>query len=71
MEQNAHTIAEFIEVEYTDAKVYEILKLPECPYKLPAARSMTQASIDFNHIKSNVINWYNTISPTPTNGGKE
>lgn len=37
---------------------YDILRLPNCPIKLPVARSMTQASIDYKHIEPRVFEWY-------------
>jgi hypothetical protein len=37
---------------------YEIMDMPECPHKLPRARSMTQARIDYNHLEPTVFEWY-------------
>lgn len=37
---------------------YDILAMPECPIKLPTARSMTQAAIDYNSIEKRVFEWY-------------
>jgi hypothetical protein len=39
---------------------YDILrKYPECPIRLPFARSMTQARIDYEHVRKSIIQWYN------------
>jgi hypothetical protein len=40
---------------------YEVLTLKNCPFKLPHARSMTQAKIDFENLEKRVIDWYNSI----------
>lgn len=37
---------------------YDILRMPECPIKLPRARSMTQAKLDFEHLEDSIIEWY-------------
>lgn len=37
---------------------YDILRMPGCPYKLPTARSMTQARDDYYHLMPNLISWY-------------
>lgn len=47
---------------------YEVLEHPKCPIKLPSARSMTQASIDFYSRQPQIIQWYNeTILGEGTN----
>jgi hypothetical protein len=39
---------------------YEVLdNCPECPIRLPRARSMTQAKIDYEHRAERIVNWYN------------
>ena len=48
---------------FTDAVLYMILHLPECPIALPRARSMTQARLDLEHLKPGIIKWYNTQTP--------
>lgn len=46
---------------------YDIIKMPESPFTLPKARSMTQARIDFEAIEDRAIEWYinyiKTVNP--------
>lgn len=38
---------------------YDILRMPNCPYKLPTgAKSMTTAAIDYYHLMPTLIDWY-------------
>ena len=37
---------------------YDILRLPDCPYNLPKARSMTQAGIDYRTLEPALFAWY-------------
>lgn len=46
---------------------YDILKMPQCPIKLPTARSMTQARIDFEHLEDSIFEWYKSAIPIRDN----
>ena len=48
----------------SDREAYEILALPNCPIKLPRARSMTRAKLDLDALKPSLIQFYNTNKPT-------
>lgn len=37
---------------------YDILNLPGCPYRLPTARSMTQARMDYEKLLPDLYRWY-------------
>lgn len=62
----AMTVEELIQWEI-DNKVngYEILNMPDCPHRLPTARSMTQARNDYYHLLPSLIIWYNSTTQTP------
>lgn len=53
--------------EINGLSAYDILKMPECPIKLPSARSMTQARLDFNHYEDSIIDWYKNHLETKNN----
>lgn len=42
----------------SDHVIYDLLKHPECPVRLPIARSMSQASRDFYQAKQPVVEWW-------------
>lgn len=42
----------------SDSQAYSILKMRNCPYSLPTARSMTQARIDLESLKPFLEKWY-------------
>lgn len=47
--------------EISDTEAYEILKKPGCPIGLPKARSMTQAKLDLDSLKSALREWNSRI----------
>jgi hypothetical protein len=39
---------------------YQILHIKDCPFKLPKARSMTQARLDYESLEDQILKWYET-----------
>lgn len=37
---------------------YDIINMNGCPIKLPSAKSMTQARIDYNFLKPAIKSWF-------------
>lgn len=60
-------------IEISDTEAYEILNKPDCPIRLPKARSMTQAKIDLDSLKSSLREWNSQIkqSLSPDKVNKE
>lgn len=42
---------------------YGVLRLKDCPFSLPFARSMTQATIDYHSLEPQLHKWYNETTP--------
>jgi hypothetical protein len=50
--------------ELSDKEAYQLLAKDTCPFKLPRARSMTQAKIDLDSLKSALREWNSHIKQT-------
>jgi len=51
----------FVDPKTYDGKnAYDVLReCKNCPIKLPSARSMTQARIDYENRAQSIVDWYN------------
>lgn len=43
---------------------YDILEMPECPYRLPRAFSYSQAGGDYKNLEPIIFEWYENFIST-------